>query len=121
MTAMPAPRLAAPSGLWAIASFFNPLGYQTRLTNYRIFRRHLGVPLLTVEQGYDGRFELDGQDATILVQVPARDVMWQKERLLNLASARCRASVRSSCGWTPTSCSIGTIGRSGPSRPWTRR
>lgn len=85
MTAMPAPRFAAPSGLWAIASFFNPLGYQTRLTNYRIFRRHLGVPLLTVEQGYDGRFELDGQDATILVQVPARDVMWQKERLLNLA------------------------------------
>jgi hypothetical protein len=78
-------RSLAPGGLWAIASYFNPLGYRTRLANYRIFQRHLGVPLLTVEQGYDGRFELDGRDATILMQIPARDVMWQKERLLNLA------------------------------------
>src|SRR5688500_2434422 len=77
-------RAGAPSGLWAITSYFNPLGYQTRLANYRIFRRHLPVPLLTVELGYDGRFELNARDATTLVQVPGGDVMWQKERLLNL-------------------------------------
>jgi hypothetical protein len=85
MAATSAPRAATPPGLWAIASYFNPLHYRTRLANYRIFQRHLGVPLLTVEQGYDGQFELDGRDATTLVQVPARDVMWQKERLLNRA------------------------------------
>jgi hypothetical protein len=78
-------RAGAPPGLWAITSYFNPMGYRTRLANYRIFRRHLPVPLLTVEQGYDGGFELNASDATTLVQVPARDVMWQKERLLNLA------------------------------------
>ena len=73
-------------GLWAITSYFNPMGYQTRRMNYRTFRRHLrGVPLLTVEQGHAGRFELDEDDAEVLVQIPSRDVMWQKERLLNRA------------------------------------
>src|SRR5262245_28782478 len=85
MTATPASRADTPPGLWAITSYFNPLHYRTRAENYRVFQQHLRVPLLTVEQGYDGRFDLDRGDATTLVQVPARDVMWQKERLLNLA------------------------------------
>jgi hypothetical protein len=71
--------------MWAITSYFNPLGYRTRLANYRTFRQHLGLPLLTVEQGRGGRFDLDERDATVLLQVPSGDVMWQKERLLNLA------------------------------------
>ena len=76
----------AMPGLWAITSYFNPMGYQTRPANYRTFRRHLAsVPLLTVEQGHQGRFELNADDATVLVQIPSRDVMWQKERLLNRA------------------------------------
>lgn len=76
----------AVPGLWAITSYFNPLGYRTRRANYHTFRQHLnGVPLLTVEQGYRGRFDLGPGDATRLVQIPARDVMWQKERLLNVA------------------------------------
>src|SRR5512134_2492808 len=62
MTATPSPRADTPPGLWAITSYFNPLHYHTRLANYRTFQRHLGVPLLTVEQGYDGRFDLDGRD-----------------------------------------------------------
>ena len=77
---------AAAPGLWAITSYFNPLRYQSRRQNYRAFWRHLGdVPLLTVEQGHEGRFELSADDATVLVQIPSRDVMWQKERLLNRA------------------------------------
>ena len=76
----------AVPGLWAITSYFNPMGYRTRWANYRTFWRHLtGVPLLTVEQGHQGRFELDASDATRLVQIPSRDVLWQKERLLNHA------------------------------------
>ena len=74
-----------PPGLWAITSYFNPMGYRTRRVNYRIFWEHLKVPLLTVEQGHQGKFELGRQDATSLLQIPSQDVMWQKERLLNLA------------------------------------
>lgn len=73
--------------LWALTSYFNPLGYRTRLSNYRRFRAALAVPLLTVEMGYEGRFELEAADADILIQVPGNCVMWQKERLLNIGLA----------------------------------
>jgi hypothetical protein len=71
--------------LWGITSFFNPSGYSSRLRNYGPFRRHLPVPLVAVELSHDGCFQLGPADADILVQVEGRDVMWQKERLLNLA------------------------------------
>jgi hypothetical protein len=35
--------------------------------------------------GYDGHFDLGPGDADILVQIPGTDVMWQKERLFNIA------------------------------------
>src|SRR5262245_41532024 len=80
------PPADAPQGLWAITSYFNAMGYRTRRTNYRTFWRHLtGVPLLTMELGHEGRYELGPEDATVLVQTPSRDVLWQKERLLNRA------------------------------------
>ena len=71
--------------LWAITSYFNPAGYNTRLANYRAFRARLKVPLVTVEASFDGRVQLRAGDAEILVQRTARDVLWQKERLLNVA------------------------------------
>src|SRR5258705_10708760 len=71
--------------LWAITSYFNPCGYKARLANYRLFREHLNVPLVTVEASHNGTFELDTRDAEVLVQRHARDVLWQKERLLNIA------------------------------------
>jgi hypothetical protein len=71
--------------LWAITSYFNPVGYKRRLENYRLFRQRLAVPLVTVELSFDGTFELRGEDADILVQLHGGDVMWQKERLLNIA------------------------------------
>jgi hypothetical protein len=43
------------------------------------------VPLLTVELGFQGRLDLDKRDADVLIQVPDGEVLWQKERLLNLA------------------------------------
>ncbi len=70
--------------LWAITSFFNPVGYRRRLVNYRRFRGALTVPLATIELGFNGRWELEEQDADLLVRVGDGDVMWQKERLLNL-------------------------------------
>ena len=71
--------------LWAITSYFNPAGYQTRSANYRSFRKHLAVPLLTVEWSFTGKFELAPGDADLLVQLTGGDVLWQKERLLNVA------------------------------------
>jgi hypothetical protein len=71
--------------LWAITSYFNPAGFRRKLANYRLFRERLIVPLVTVELAYGPNFELKEGDADILVQIRGRDVMWQKERLLNLA------------------------------------
>ncbi|MES2633686.1 MAG: hypothetical protein V4669_11990 [Pseudomonadota bacterium] len=68
-----------------MTTFFNPARWQSRLRNYRIFRRNLGLPLLAVELSFDGRFELQNHDAEQLVRLARGDVMWQKERLLNLA------------------------------------
>ncbi len=59
--------------------------YEARLANYKIFHEHLDVPLLTVEQGHQGEYQLDESDATKLIQVSSGAVLWQKERLLNLA------------------------------------
>lgn len=73
--------------LWAITAYFNPMGFARRLANYRLFRRQLNVPLVTVEWSWSGGegFQLQQDDADVLVQVRGRDLMWQKERLLNLA------------------------------------
>ena len=71
--------------MWAITCYYNPVRYKRRLSNYRIFRANLGVPLVTVELSFDGRFELTEDDADILVQLSGGAVLWQKERLLNLA------------------------------------
>lgn len=71
--------------LWAMTAYFNPTGSCRRLANYRVFRRRMTVPLVTVELAYDRPFELAAGDAEILVQIRCRSVMWQKERLLNVA------------------------------------
>ncbi len=71
--------------LWAVTSYFNPSGYKRRLSNYRTFKQHLRVPLIAVELSFNGRFELQSGDADIVEQLIGRDVLWQKERLLNIA------------------------------------
>jgi hypothetical protein len=76
---------SAPDGLWAITSYFNPIGYRRRLANYRIFRQHLTLPLVAVELAFGFDFELGEGDADILVQLRGGDALWQKERLLNVA------------------------------------
>ncbi len=73
------------SPICAITSYFNPMKYARRLQNYRLFRRHLTVPLITVELSCASSFALASGDADALIQLEVGDVMWQKERLLNLA------------------------------------
>ena len=74
--------------LWAISCYFNPIGYKRRLQNYVAFRRRLSVPLVTVELAYGDGFDLQPDAADILIQLKGKDVLWQKERLLNLALAK---------------------------------
>ena len=71
--------------LYAISTYFNSAKYQTKLLNYRLFRNRLTVPLITVELSFDGEFELEPTDADVMVQLHGGAVLWQKERLLNIA------------------------------------
>src|SRR5215211_7187453 len=72
--------------LWAITSYFNPMRYGRRLANYHTFREPLKVPLLTVELSFGANdFDLREGEADVLIQLRGRDVLWQKERLLNVA------------------------------------
>lgn len=89
------------SEVWAVTSYFNPMGWQRRRVCYGVFRERLNVPLVAVELAYGTDFELDAGDAEILVRLRGRDVLVQKERLLNLAlralPAHCRKVVWVDC------------------------
>ena len=90
----PRPRDSAElsGSIWAITCFFNPHGHRNKSRHYRLFRQGLqcaGVPLLTSELAFgDAPFELTARDADRLIQLPAEDVLWHKERLLNLSLDR---------------------------------
>jgi hypothetical protein len=80
----------ATDDLWIVTAYFNADGYQTKRRNYESFYRPIeqgGLHFSTVECAFGNRaFEL-GPSPNVL-QVRGRDVMWQKERLLNFAIAR---------------------------------
>jgi hypothetical protein len=71
--------------MWAITSYFNPVCSKRRLSNYRVFRANLCVPLVTIELAFDGHFQLTKDDADTLIQISGAALLWQKERLLNVA------------------------------------
>ena len=73
------------TNLWSITCYFNPVGYRRWLENCRTFRQHLKVPLVAVELSFGEEFELAAGDAHILVQLRSSSVLWQKERLLDVA------------------------------------
>lgn len=81
-----------PGRLWALTTYFNPAGYASKMSNYQQFREGLQraqVPLLTVELAFDQEdFQLQPHHADLLMQVRGADVLWQKERLLNLGLDR---------------------------------
>jgi hypothetical protein len=75
---------------WVVTSYFNPCGYRTRRRNFATFLAGLrarDARVLVVElAARGGTFELErGPD---VVQLRGGDVLWQKERLLNVAVER---------------------------------
>jgi hypothetical protein len=75
------------SRVWAITSYFpfdEPAGGRRRLAAFRQSRAHLGVPIAAVERAPSGRPHLGSADIEILIQGRLGDLVWQKERLLNV-------------------------------------
>jgi hypothetical protein len=80
------PPVRKDSDFWAITTYFNPVGYSRRRANYRVFReRFVDLPLITIELSYGPTFDLGDGDSDLLIQLRGDDVLWQKERLLNVA------------------------------------
>ncbi len=73
--------------LWVITSFFNSKNYVTKRANYEVFIDSLersGINYLVVECAFgDQLFTLPISQRVI--QVRAKSILWQKERLLNIA------------------------------------
>jgi hypothetical protein len=84
--------------LAAVTCYFNPAGYRRKIENYRVFRRHLALPLVCVELSFTGAFELTPADADTLIQVDGGAILWQKERLVNLA-LRAVPAAADGVGW----------------------
>ncbi|HEX7640761.1 MAG TPA: hypothetical protein VF472_00995 [Burkholderiaceae bacterium] len=81
--------------LVVVTTYFNPCRYQTRRSNYERFIagiRAAGIACITVECAF-GEQEFELPPAADILQVRCETLVWQKERLLNLAA-----------GWLPPQC-----------------
>lgn len=78
--------------IFGITTYFNPSKYKSKLKNYNKFFNNIskqGLKLLCIEVAFDEQnFELTKDHADILVQLRGNSVLWQKERILNLAIER---------------------------------
>lgn len=76
---------------WVVTCYFNPCNYRNRLVNYARFAaglRDQRVNLLTVQlRRRSDELRLPADSCTILVDVVESDVLWAKERLLNIGLA----------------------------------
>jgi hypothetical protein len=82
--------------LQVITPYYNPCGYRTRRRNYELFAstlRRSGIPLLTIECAF-GRQPFNLEPALNVVHIRSRSLVWQKERLLNLAVSWLPRSVK---------------------------
>lgn len=79
--------------MYGITVYFNPCNYLNRYDNYKTFRTRTklqGLKLITVELtfGKDRSVLNDPEDAEKVIHIKGKrkkNVMWQKERLLNIA------------------------------------
>ena len=88
------------SDFCVITCYFNPARFKTKRQNFDAFMEGMakaGADVLVVESAFgDDPFELDPGENVL--QLRGTGVMWQKERLLNIAAARLPKSVRK-IGW----------------------
>jgi hypothetical protein len=87
-------RYTRPADLGVVTSYFNPCGFKVRADNFERFVlpiKEAEIPLVVVEACFEGGESLPASHGTL--QVAAKDVMWHKERLLDLGT-----------GWLPSNC-----------------
>lgn len=77
------------SDVWVITCYFNPCRYATKRENFDAFMAGMeavGANVLVVELAFgDEEFELPAGDG--VMHLRGNGLMWQKERLLNIAAA----------------------------------
>jgi hypothetical protein len=73
---------------WGITTYFNPAGYSNKIVHLRSFAakvRKQGLQLLIVEAAFgDQEFILEEELADRILRIRAPDILWLKERLINL-------------------------------------
>lgn len=77
-----------PGELWGVTAYFNPAGYKNKLENLKRFSesaRRQGLKLLIVELAFgNSPFEVPEEFCDARERRRGTDVLWQKERLLNI-------------------------------------
>lgn len=68
--------------LQAICCYYNPIGYRNRYRNYCEFRENLKVPIKVIECVFED--QEPETDAEIVIRATRKNLIWQKERLLNI-------------------------------------
>jgi hypothetical protein len=80
------------TNLYIITPIFNPFDFQSRIRLYRNFARHMedsGARLFTIEAAFGDRaFQVTTADNPMNCQVRTNQILWHKERMINLAVAR---------------------------------
>ena len=88
--------------LAAVCAYFNPYGYKSRRRNYDAFRRRIDAAnarLLTVELIFEAEGDSDLRDHSDVLCVRGGDVMWQKERLLQIGIDQLLADGAEAIAW----------------------
>jgi hypothetical protein len=91
-----AARYRPADDLWIVTAYYNPSRYASRIRNAELFCAKLqnaGLNWLAIECA-SGDAPFDLPPSPRVVHVRSRDLLWQKERLLNLAIAALPASCR---------------------------
>jgi hypothetical protein len=78
--------------MWGVTTYFNPAGYSSKLQNLELFAagvRRQGLKLFVVELAFPSNsFRVPDSLADGILRLNADSVLWQKERLLNIAFER---------------------------------
>lgn len=80
------------NNLYVITPIFNPFGFQSRYRLYRQFAKHMaesGAKLFTVEAAFGDRpYVVTKHDNPMNLQLRTNQILWHKERLINLAARK---------------------------------
>ena len=76
------------TNLYIVTAVFNPFGFKSRIRLYNHFKKHMadsGAKLFTVEAAFGHHpFEVTCTNDPMNLQVRTNQVLWHKERLINL-------------------------------------